>query len=218
MKNWIYIMILILTTFSCEKFEETTNNQRVYSTDYRSLETKSNFEVIDIDSVQNYSELISEMEKLTCQNKISGLKFTFQEKEYFLTGLTGCPNKNETACYFARNLIIVKNDSIITDLFNNTKVSLENLHQELNEIASEPINFQFDNENIKPALIHLYIEKGKNISTTKKVLKEIVVQFEKFNSNSIPGFFKYNILFDRFDRTKIPPPPPLPNGTAIDNL
>ncbi|MCY2686786.1 hypothetical protein [Salinimicrobium sp. TH3] len=218
MKNWIYILILILTTVSCEKFEETSNNQRVYSTDYRSLETESNFEVIDIDSVQNYSELISEMEKLTCQNKISGLKFTFQEKEYFLTGITGCPTKNETACYFARNLIIVKNDSIITDLFNNKKIPIENLQQELNEIASKPFNFQFDKDDIKPALIHLYIEKNENISTTKKVLKEIVVQFDKFNSESNPDFFKYNILFERFDRTKIPPPPPLPKDSSIGNM
>ena len=212
MKNSLYILILIIGLSSCESYEEQEKSeiQKIYTVNYRELQNEEDPEIIDIDAVQNFKELTEKMGELSCERKIPGLNFIYEEKEYFLTGFSGCPTSNETACYFRRNSIIIKNDSIITNLFKNEKLTIEDLEIELNEIISKSSNYRYNEQILNPGLIYLYIDENRDIATTKKVLKEIVETFQKINLNQKAGFFEYDFLFEDFDRTKIPPPPPPP--------
>ena len=212
MRKILNILISILTFSSCESYQEQkeTEIQKIYSDRFEDLRNEENFKIINIDSCQNFKELTSKMGAFTCQEIISGLSFTYDDKEYFLTGFSECPTFNGVACYFRRNTIIIKNDSIITDLYNKEKVAIENLNHEIDMIISKPHNFQYDKQILKPALIHLYVDKQEDISTTKRVLKEIIENFEKINSSNQKNFFEYNILFEEFDRSFLPPPPPPP--------
>ena len=213
MKNLFYILIILLTLSSCESFEDEgkkLNNEEIYSSDFQKFEIQKNFEVINLDSISDFKELRNQMGKLTCEEKITGMKFTYNDKKYYLTGFAECPTFGGVACYFRRNTIIIKNDSIITGSYNDKKISIEKLEHELNEIISKPINYQYNKEILKPALIYLYIDKEEDISITKKVLKEIIEQFQKVNSNQKTNFFEFNILFKSFDISNITPPPPPP--------
>ncbi|TQI71119.1 hypothetical protein JM79_2045 [Gramella sp. Hel_I_59] len=212
----------ILTFSSCESYLEQKEPeiQKVYSDHFTELRNEENFKIINIDSFQNFKELTSKMGECTCQDLMSGLSFTVNDKKFFLTGFSECPTFNGVACYFRRNTIMIKNDSIVTDLFNKKKVPIEELGTELNDIISKPHNFKYNKQVLKPALIHLYIDENQNINQTKKVLKEIIENFQKINSNQKSNFFEYNILFEDFDRTNFPPPPPpppLPVESSIKN-
>ncbi|WP_299155942.1 hypothetical protein [uncultured Christiangramia sp.] len=213
MKKILYILIPVLTFSSCESYQEQKEpeTQKIYSKRFEELKNEENFRIINIDSCQNFQELTSKMGEFTCNGIMAGLSFTIDDKEYFLTGSSECPTSNIVVCYFSRNIIMIKNDSIVTDLFNQEKIPIEDLKIELNNIISKPYNFKYNEQVLKPALVHLYIDKNQNINKTKKVLKEIVHNFEKIYSNQKNNFFEYNVLFEHFDITNLPPPPPPPS-------
>ena len=110
MKNIVYIFILTTIIYSCEIYDGNRNSesQQIYSDGFKELEAMKNFELINLDSVKNFRELNSQMGKLTCEDKISDLRFNFDDKEYFLTGFSECPGNGEISCYFQRNILIIK--------------------------------------------------------------------------------------------------------------
>lgn len=200
-------MILV----SCDNFKEKAVLNKSFSQDFKKFETKNKLEVIDLDSVVNFSELRKKMGEITCKNKVPGLKFEFAGTLYHITAYADCPTSREISCYFRRNLLTIINDSLIIEYGKKKKkASIEYLKAELRNIIEKPYNFQYNEDKVKPALIHLFIEDKYPISTIKKVLKEIVAQFDNINSGNKPDFFKYNILFEKYDITNVPPPPPPP--------
>ncbi|WP_147296631.1 hypothetical protein [Flagellimonas nanhaiensis] len=169
----------------------------------------SDFETISLDSLQDFGELIKEMQSLSCEEKSIGLEFEQNDTIYKLTGWTECPTSGVISCYFNRNTIIIKNDSLKNLSENWDKmVHISRLDEEIKSISLKDYNFQHDRDILKPALIHLYIEDKFSILKTKEVLKEITRQFKKINSEMGTGFFRYNILFEEFSMLDIPPPPP----------
>ena len=66
-----------------------------------------------------------------------------------------------------------------------------------------------------PALIHLFVEDDFSISKTKKVLKEIVIEFEKIASINNADFFEYLILMENRDFTIMMPPPQIQDIVQI---
>ena len=210
MKKLLYISILTLTIISCETFEEEPNNKAIESDRFKDLKNENNFEIINLDSLNNFKDLNSKMGELACLNKKSGIKFSYEKRDYYLTAFSECPTSMEVACYFRINDISIKNDSISSISFDKVKLPIEDLGEQLSKIISNPYNYEFNKDIMKPALIHLYIDEKRSINTTKKVLKEIIDQFEKLNSTKTPDFFKYQILIEGFDRANIPPPPPPP--------
>lgn len=208
MKKLNYILILILILYSCDSFKEKTIKKELFSLDFKQFKAKNELELIDLDSVKNFSELRKKIEKITCKGKTSGLKFNFNKTNYYITGFANCPN-DAIACYFGRNTLIIKNDTILTD-FRNQKnnQTIENLKTELDSIISKTYNFIHNKDVPKPALIYLYIDDKYPISKTKKVLKEIAEQFKSINSSNKPNYFQYNILFESKGFFAVPPPPP----------
>jgi len=157
------------------------------------------------------------MGELTCEGKVSGLQFKLNNTNYFITGFANCPTTRQTSCYFRRNFISIRNDSLIIKSGNEKKKKhISYLKNELENIMTKPYNFEYDEHKVKPALINFYVEDKYPVATIKTVLKEIAEQFSKINLNNHSGFFKYTIRFNDFDITSITPPPK-PNKVDIEN-
>ena len=217
MKTIFYILILFIFLTGCYSIPESEisdtekTKAELFSNDFIENEIKSDFEIINLDPLQNFNGLLDKMEELSCLNKIIGLKFTLNDSIYYLTGFTGCPTNGGTACYFNNNTLIIKNDSIKNLSGDWDKmVAIHNLGKEIKKITTIDYHFQFNKEILKPALIHLYIENKYPITKTKEVLHEIVQEFEKINLEMGNDYFQYSIIFERFSMLDIPPPPPPP--------
>ncbi len=215
MKNLNYILILLL--ISCSNLVEKKPLTQLFSGDFKSSKIDNKIEIIDLDSVSNFTELRQKMGELTCEGKLSGLKFISNDTIYYLTGFANCPISKEIGCYLRRNLLFVRNDSMVIEFGKNEKKKpIKFLKTELNEIISKNYNFQDNINKLKPALIHFYVEDKYPIEITKRSLKEIVKQFKEINSQNASDYFKYNILFEEFDIVNIPPPPK-PNEFDVTN-
>jgi len=218
MKKLSYVLFIALTFICCGGPKERVLEKEVSSKGFIKYKNDDNLKIIELDSFKNFSELRGKMGRLACDGKVSGIKFRYKNRTYYSIGFSECPEFNGVADYFRRNLIIIKNDSLITTLKNRTKQEpIENLQAELKKIVSSNSNFQYDKKILKPALIHLYIEDKYPISTTKKVLKEIIEQFKNINSGEELDYFKYSILFEGGEYLIIPPPPQETNEIIKEN-
>ena len=217
MKNCNYILIFLLTLSSCSNLNEKKTLNELYSQDFLKFQSENNIEIINLDSITNFSELRTQMGQITCEGKVSGLRFELRDTIYNITGFSDCPNSGEIGCYFRRNLMSIRNDSLIIGYGKDkNKKPISYLKTALNNIMAKTYNFQYNENKVKPALIYFYVEDKYPISTTKRVLKEIAEQFSTINSKNGTDYFKYNILFESFDITKIPPPPP-PKPNEFEN-
>ncbi|WP_036153808.1 hypothetical protein [Maribacter forsetii] len=218
MKNLNYILIFFLILSSCSNFEEKKPLNDLFSQDYIRFQSENEIGIIDLDSTTNFLDLREKMGELTCLGKVSGLKFELNETRYHITGFSDCPTSGETGCYFRRNHLTIRNDSLIIGYGKEKeKKPINYLKTELNNIIEKPHNFKYNENKVKPALIHFYVEDNYPISTTINVLKEIAEQFSALNSKNDSDFFEYNILFVGYDISSIPPPPPpIPNEFNMD--
>ncbi|QCX39344.1 hypothetical protein FF125_13180 [Aureibaculum algae] len=207
MKNFSLALISLLLLNSCDDFKEKSIKKEVFAQDYKKYYAKKELIILDLDTIKNFSELRREMEEIACDKKISGLKFKFNKINYHITGFAECPS-SAGGCYFYKNTLMIKNDSIGLDFKN--KVSIKNLKNEIDSIISKPYNFQHNKNILNPALIYLYIDDKYKISKTKEVLAEILEQFNNINTANSPDFFEYNIIFESDIFFTIPPPPPPP--------
>ncbi len=190
---------------------ELTATTELISDDFLQTQMQADFETISIDSLPNFGALIKKMQKLSCKGKSVGLVFTQNDTLYKLKGWSECPTDGIISCHFNRNIIMIKNDSLKNLSGDWDKmVHISQLDEEIQSISLKDYHFQYNNDILKPALIHLYIEDRFSISKTKEVLKEITRQFKKINSERGADFFRYNILFEGFSIFDIPPPPPPP--------
>lgn len=205
MRNFHYLFIFYVTLSACSNSENQIRSE-LFSPEFKRLKLENKLEVVNLDSVSNYDELVKKMSQIFCEGKVAGLQFQLNKITYYMTGYSGCPTDEVVSCFFRRNFLTIRNDSLI---FRERKSKpIEYLKTELNAIMSETYTYQFDEDKVKPALIYLYVEDNYPITTTKKVLKEIVEQFDTINKLNTPDFFKYDILFNNYDMSNIPPPPP----------
>ena len=217
MKNLNYILIFFLILGSCSNLEEKKTLNELFSQDFKKFQIDNEIGIVNLDSVSNFSELRKKMSELTCQGKVSGLMFESTDTRYFITGFSDCPTSGEIGCYFRRNFLRIRNDSLILGYGKEKEIKpISYLKTELNNIIAKPHNFKYNENKVKPALIHFYVEDKYPISKAKTVLKEIVEQFSALNSKNDSDFFKYNILFEGYDISSIPPPPPPPKPNEFD--
>jgi len=208
------LILVVLVLISCNSFIKKKTNNELYSFAFKNFEIENKLELIDLDSIKTYSELIEEMERIDCSGKISGLKFKYEETNYNIVGYAYCPDIDDTACYFSPNIFTVKNDSLISRFKEIKNKPIEYLKTKLDTIITKKYNFHYKQNKVKPAIIHFHLEDKYSISMVKKVLKEIAESFKKINRNKSPDFFEYDILFEGFSISDIPHPPP-PNDNNI---
>ncbi|MFL1897461.1 hypothetical protein ACJRPK_17300 [Aquimarina sp. 2-A2] len=205
MRNFHYVFIFYVTLSACSNSENQIRSE-LFSSEFKRLKLENKLEVVNLDSVSNYDELVKKMSQIFCEDKVAGLQFQLNKITYHVTGYSGCPTDEVVSCFFRRNLLTIRNDSLI---FRERKSKpIEYLKTELKSIMSETYTYQYNENKLKPALFHLYVEDKYTIATTKKVLKEIIEQFDTISKANIPDFFKYDILFNDYDVSNIPPPPP----------
>lgn len=222
MKTFSYILTLLITLSSCSYLKSKKTPTELFSQDFKNSKADNTIKIINLDSVTNFSELITRMEELTCKQEVSGLKFELNDTIYHLTGYADCPTSNSVGCYLRRNVLYIKNDSLVINSGESKEQKqIKYLKTELNKIMAKTYTYQYNENKLKPALISLYVEDKYPILTTKKVLKEITKQFAKINFKNNPDFFKYHILFKTYDATDIlelpiPMPPPQHINQKID--
>ncbi|KAA5820845.1 hypothetical protein FPF71_17040 [Algibacter amylolyticus] len=202
------LFIVLLFSSSCNSFDEKEVKNEVFSPEFKNYQLQNNLELINLDTINTYSELRKEMSRIDCSGKVAGLKFSYNQVHYNTLGFAYCPNISEDACYFTPNQFTIKNDSFIKG-FKKRK-SIEHLNRVLDTTISNKYNFRYKQNKLKPAVIFLYVEDKHSIVVTKKVLKEIIEQFNRVNSDKSPDYFKYTILFEGYSLLDIPPPPPPP--------
>lgn len=218
MKKSFYLVLVSIFLTRCdsdiEKQEsglETTATTELISDAYLETQMQANFALVSLDSLPNFGALLKKMEKLSCRGKSIGLEFTENDTLYKLMGWKDCPTDGVISCHFRRNIVMIKNDSLKNLSGDWDKmVHIGQLNEEIKNISLKEYHFQYNKEVLKPALIYLYIEDRFSISKTKEVLKEIICEFKKINSERGMGYFRYNVIFEGFSILDIPPPPPPP--------
>lgn len=209
----IVLLLMLLINISCKESYKDKNIIEFYTSDFTENDSLKNLQIISIDTLNNFSEVKAEIENAVCDNKLSGLQFRLGKVNYNITATSYCPNDRETVCFFNVNSIFIKNDSIITDFQNvNRNKVIKDLKIEIDSIISKDYNFRYKKDKLKPAAIHFYADENFSIGNIKRVLKEIVEQFEAINKVKGVNYFEYYIIFESSIFYKKPPPPPPPNN------
>ncbi|WP_291865077.1 hypothetical protein [Maribacter sp.] len=220
MKSPFQILLLFLFLTCCnhnenEHSEHKKTNTEISSNSYLENFQQPDFVNIKIDSFKNFGELVKKMQELSCAKKSIGLNFNQNDTIFKLTGWADCPNSGINSCYFNRNTMVIKNDSVKNYSGDFDKLKhIKNLGNEISKISTINYHFQYNKNILRPAIIHLYIENSYPIAKTKEVLKQVVKEFKKVNYENEKNFFRYNIIFESYNLLNIPPPPP----NALDKI
>ncbi len=174
------------------------SKKEFYSSEFKKKIGKEEFEFINLDSISNFSNLITEISNLNCKDKIAGLTFSFDNHQYNLIGYAECKSTGKTSCPITSSLIFVKNDSIITDLMTNQRIHISQLENILSKIESSDYKYTITNNNQIPIRINLDIDDKYSILSVKKILKEIITKFDQLDSDYISESLSYNILFGKY--------------------
>ena len=216
MKALLKILLFALILNSCGKKKEGFVKSKIYSVDFEKYRDEDRLKIIDLDSIANYGQLISEMERITCDDKVSGLRINSKTTDYFITGFASCPTSGLVSCYFRVINIGILNDSIMDSWSKSDEtIPIENLKIELDSLMSNSYNLQYGGQILKPAIIWLHMDDEVSISKTKKVLVEIAEQFQRIRNDKGPEYFQYQILFENTDFFPIKPPPLAPKPWPI---
>lgn len=210
MKGLCIVLVLLCLT-SCEQPEHSRESIRFTGTSLENTQRSLDYRAIDLDLLNSYTQLMDRAEDTACENEQPTLSFSLRDTIYNIPAFIDCPDDRIISCHFNRNILIVKNDSLINLVrTRNEFSSIENLNEELRFIISKPFNYSSRYSKMKPVLIHLYVEDQYPIITTKKVLSGIAKGFDEINRSYNTDYIKYHILLERTDLSNIPIPPPPP--------
>ncbi|SDQ25623.1 hypothetical protein [Flagellimonas zhangzhouensis] len=231
MKNQFKVYLLICASTIYLSCENSTENyldgnpiqfsaSKIYSNEYLKFEGDPKFEVINLDETSNFESLIEKMQLLSCEDKFTGLTYSLNDTIHYQYGVTICPTSNVTSCFFNRNTIRIKNDSL-----KNYRVSIdqyypiESIAEQLKTMEHVDYIDTSGNPILKKVLIYLYVEEKYPIIKTKQILSEIENQFKLANLVMGEDYYRYLLIFEEenyFD-ISFPPPPPPPIFEAQEN-
>jgi hypothetical protein len=203
MKKLSSIFLIALTIYSCNNstsktLEDEDIEKEFFSNEFKRSIGEKNLEIINIDSISDFSNLRKEIGELTCKEKIPGLTFSLNNKRYNLIGYGKCDSTGEIKCKNASSLVYIQNDSIITDLIKNERIHISQLQNILLDIESDNYKYKITDNSQIPILINLDIDDEKPISVTKIVLKEIGENFDDFSADRTLNLNSYNIFFSEY--------------------
>lgn len=220
-KHFAIFLLVCLTTlsFSCDYSLENNQNDKlseltsskIFSDKFLEFQVDPDFEIINLENISNFSTLIDRMQTLSCEDKYTGITYQFNDTIYHQYGYVECPTSGIISCFFNRNTIHIKNDSL-----KNYRASLDSFHpinslaHQLNTMKHVDYYDSVGEPVLKQILIYLSIEDHYPISKTKEVLAEIEKQFTKANKEKSDNYYRYMIFFEKVSFPDIQPPPPPP--------
>lgn len=194
-------MVSIIAITSCNRTENKRPvskdiTQNFYSKDFKDKLDKKELTVLDIDTFPNFSELKENISALYCEDRVAGLTFSVNDAQYNLIGYADCKSKKK--CLAASSLIFIQNDSIITDITNNQKVHISNLHCLIEDIQRDNYKYINSKDPEIPSLIFFHVDDTYPISLTKSILKEISINFDNPDLDTKIETRPYTIYFTHF--------------------
>ncbi|WP_298332665.1 hypothetical protein, partial [uncultured Christiangramia sp.] len=114
----IYIsLILILSLFSCNQREEKNSPKKevYYYPEREKFNDRTNLSDISIEDVEDYSELLKEIDRIACQDSIPIINYSSKKGKFKLFPWYECSESNIISCPTFRSRIFIQNDSILTN-------------------------------------------------------------------------------------------------------
>ncbi len=145
----------------------------LFSEDFKSLKIDDKIGIIDLDSVSNFAELRQKMGELTCKGKSSGLRFISNDTIYNLTGFADCPTSAEIGCYFRRNLLFVRNDSLVIEFGKNKR------RVEVERAKAEQALLNYENTALKA-----FAEVENSLNNISSLKEELIAREDYFRAAS----------------------------------
>lgn len=201
----IYTKILVLTiiswvVLSCQR--TTKQNAPLIVKDFGLLEGENDSISIELhlEQFKNYDELISQTEKITCNDSLPKitLKNNGELKRIYLRNF--CPEKFDCVLIKSRNKIVIHNDTINKSEQNS--YPLDSLPQILKRDLEN--NGKNPNLSDNPEKLLLFISYDKDgIEKLPNTLNQITQAFEKITDRT-----DLKIVLDKKINFKLLPPPP----------
>ena len=186
-------------------------SSKIFSDKFLEFQGDPDFEVINLENISNFSTLIDRMQTLSCEDKYTGITYQFNDTIYHQYGYVECPTSGIISCFFNRNTIHIKNDSLKNYRASlNSFYPINSLAHQLNTMKHVDYYDSVGEPVLKQILIYLSIEDHYPISKTKEVLAEIEKQFTKANKEKSDNYYRYMIFFEKVSFPDIQPPPPPP--------
>lgn len=188
--------------------EESIEEKILYYPSERAINAvgHSNREV-DLDSLENYNELIAVLDTNACADRSNVISFNYQEQQVKISVLKSCSKDAGVGCYFNAIIYDFQNDSLA--LPNNMRVDRTRFEEQL--IADLDHYINRNSSYIKPPAILIGINYTKpHRSTSTEQVKNTLLYITGVISNlseDYPFDLRYYL---NLDTTFLPPPPPPP--------
>ena len=207
-----YIPIfLILILFSCNQKSKNDNLEKkeYYYPEKGKFEQSLIQKNIFIDSIENYGELLTEIDKIACQDSIPIINYSNREERFKLLPWYECSESNIVSCPTFRSRIFIQNDSILTNY--EIRHSIDSLDIILERhLLNKGKDFNYSDSPDR-AGIEIYFKDDVESKKIKKLLLNLSERFNYLNDKN-PDTLYLNVYFrDRALMMIPPPPPPKPN-------
>ncbi len=204
-----FIIVLILHLISCEqkiKHDDVEIKKHYYPT-IGKFEQNLIQKNIFIDSIKNYGELLTEIDKIACQDSIPVINYSNRGERFKLLPWYECSESNIVSCPTFRSRIFIQNDSILTNY--EIRHSIDSLDKILERhFLNKGKDFNYS-DSPDQAGIEIYFEADVDSKKVKKLLLHVSERFNLLNDKNSDTLY-LKVYFRERALTLIPPPPPPP--------
>ena len=214
---YFLIMVVLLGLYSCENPPEITEEFQDVETFY--FPNKERFNAIDLensninlDDYKTYEELVTAMDKNSCDDKTNVLSFKHNNTHFKIAVFKDCSKSRGGACYRRVDFFDFQNDSLLKNY--NTKISPKFFNEEVQVSLDEQLRSPyFNKEKLRRILISVhYAHERRN--TPVENLKNTLLFITKTMTEIQEKYDLQISYYLEIDTTHIlpPPPPPFPNN------
>ena len=145
---------------------------------------------INLDSLSNFNNLLTAIDRVNCNNKIAIIKFETNSSIFKIQPLNFCSENPPIWCSSLRDVIYLTSDSITVSY--DLKYNIDSLKPVLKRHLRNIENNENYPKKGKIGFLSLHIDSTKNISHTKNLLLKIITDFNEIDNDSL----HLNVLFE----------------------
>ena len=185
--------------------KEKIEKENVFYPKEEKFEQTKNLKNIFLDSINDYSELLSKMDRIACNDSVPTISFSTIEENYKIISWYVCSD-DVAGLHTLRSRIFIQNDSIYTN--DKIKHPIDSLNLILKRhLSNKGKNFNYSDSPEK-AGIEIYHNPTTKSKVIKKQLINLSREFNKLENKSKDTLYLYIYFRDMpFRRTLIPPIP-----------